>query len=365
MSYVSPEKLQRFWNRVKPIMASKLTASGISNNDTTTASGYVLDARMGKTHGDEIDALATRVTSLETSFPAGCSTIAAAVTAEGVTTASNASPSTIAANISQIRNGGNAAASDILSGKTAYSGKMLRTGSMQTLTSANFTGTHSGSTAGAASKYTVKATANGYVANNTTVNEISAGTSATINTTAATGTKTINCVPGYYNKISVNQTNAYDAGYTAGETAGYSAGELAGYSSGSGAGKGFSVWNLPSAVDGSTGTKSLTKTKNLPAGTYRVLIMFSRFGGETQTLTLNYGSTTRTYKSTYSSRDNVSTRTYPSTGSGSAWGEGNNLDLFWQDTFTLSAATEVTMTITNVNSQGGNYRSNAAVASIY
>lgn len=102
----------------------------------------------------------------------------------------------------------NAGNAQILSGYQAWSNGTKRTGSMATLTSSNFTGAHSSSTAGAASTYTVTSSKAGYVANGTAVNTLTAGTSATIATTAATGTKTINCVPGYYNKITVNQTNA-------------------------------------------------------------------------------------------------------------------------------------------------------------
>ena len=104
----------------------------------------------------------------------------------------------------------------IRSGYQAWVNGVKRTGSMATLTDDNFSGTHSGDTAGEASTYTVKSTSAGYVPNNTTVNSLTAGTSATIATTAASGTKTINCIPGYYNKIKVNQTAAYNAGKAAG-----------------------------------------------------------------------------------------------------------------------------------------------------
>ena len=86
--------------------------------------------------------------------------------------------------------------------------------SIPRLTSSNFSGTHSGTTAGEASTYTVKSTSAGYVENDTTVASLTAETSPTIATTSATGTQTINVTPGYYNKISVNQTNAYDKGKT-------------------------------------------------------------------------------------------------------------------------------------------------------
>ena len=93
-------------------------------------------------------------------------------------------------------------------------------GNLTRLTSSNFSGTHSSTTAGAASTYTVKSTSAGYVENNTTVNTLTAETSPTIATTSATGTQTIAVKPGYYNNISVNQTNAYNKGVSDGRTVG-------------------------------------------------------------------------------------------------------------------------------------------------
>jgi hypothetical protein len=109
-----------------------------------------------------------------------------------------------------------ATAAAIRSGYQAWVNGTRISGSMATLTSSNFSGSHSSTTAGEASNYVVKSTSAGYVASGTSVNSLAAGTSPTIATTAATGTKTINVKPGYYNKISVNQTKAYDAGVTAG-----------------------------------------------------------------------------------------------------------------------------------------------------
>jgi hypothetical protein len=109
-----------------------------------------------------------------------------------------------------------ATAATIRSGYQAWVNGSKVSGSMATLTSSNFSGTHSSTTAGASSNYVTKSTSAGYVANNTSVNTLAAATSATIATTGATGTKTINIKPGYYNKISVNQTAAYEAGLTTG-----------------------------------------------------------------------------------------------------------------------------------------------------
>ena len=90
---------------------------------------------------------------------------------------------------------------------------------MATLTNKNFTGAHSSEKPGEASNYTVTSSAAGYVPSGTQVNSIAATTSDKISTTAATGEQTINIKPGYYNKIKVDQTAAYNAGNTAGVNA--------------------------------------------------------------------------------------------------------------------------------------------------
>ena len=47
-------------------VATKITGSGIADNDSTNDATYALSAKVGKTHGDEIDALALRMTAAET-----------------------------------------------------------------------------------------------------------------------------------------------------------------------------------------------------------------------------------------------------------------------------------------------------------
>ena len=58
------------------------------NNDITTAEGYAADARIVKTHGDEIDALVTKTDNMKASFQAGVDGIYNAITAQGTTPAS-------------------------------------------------------------------------------------------------------------------------------------------------------------------------------------------------------------------------------------------------------------------------------------
>lgn len=77
----------------------------------------------------EIDTFEENFGTFKKNFQDGCSTIASAITANGVTTASNASPTVMSTNIGNIRSGGTAVTSDrIISGYTAYAGKNLITG---------------------------------------------------------------------------------------------------------------------------------------------------------------------------------------------------------------------------------------------
>lgn len=69
------------------------------------------------------------IIDMKAAFQAGVDAVYNAVVAEGVTPASS-TPEGIATAIATIRNGGTAEASQILSGVTAYSGKVLRSGSM-------------------------------------------------------------------------------------------------------------------------------------------------------------------------------------------------------------------------------------------
>lgn len=71
----------------------------------------------------EISTIKSEISTMKTNFQDGCNTIAAAVTAMGVTTAANSSPTIIANNIKKIVTplSGNAVAADVLLGKTFYS----------------------------------------------------------------------------------------------------------------------------------------------------------------------------------------------------------------------------------------------------
>lgn len=208
MSYVSPSKLQRALIRVKTEIGKKIDATKITNVETVSTAGMVTDARVAAKHRTEIDAIDTRVKTLETSFPGGCKVIANAVTSNGVTTAENASPSTIATNIGRIRSDGTATAAQILTGKTAWVNKAKVTGTM-----ANRGGIVK--TLAVGGSYTVPAgyhDGTGVVTNGVT----SKGT--LVLTAAQTGTK-VDIVDGYY--THVNAKAVYDAGYSAGHAKGY------------------------------------------------------------------------------------------------------------------------------------------------
>lgn len=93
-NYVSPRRLGLAVTKLKALIAAKVDASKIINNDSTTVAGYVADARIVKAHGDEIDAI-------RRSFQDGCNTIVAGCTSYGATPASN-SPAHIVAAIKKI-----------------------------------------------------------------------------------------------------------------------------------------------------------------------------------------------------------------------------------------------------------------------
>ena len=73
-----------------------------------------------KTETLEIEDIQKDLTEFKQSFQTGCNTIAAAITSNGVTTAANASPETMAENISQIRTPDNGAVSAALNCGKSY-----------------------------------------------------------------------------------------------------------------------------------------------------------------------------------------------------------------------------------------------------
>lgn len=117
---VSGEKISVSLGKVMKWFADLKTGafSIVVNNDTTTAEGYVADARIIKVHGDEIDALKKSVSD-------GKKTVAAAITAQGVNTAADAEFSTMATNIKTVgTNKYNAGVSATKKG-TATAGQVL------------------------------------------------------------------------------------------------------------------------------------------------------------------------------------------------------------------------------------------------
>lgn len=109
----------------RPSIPSGAAASyAVANNDTTTAAGYVADARIVRTHGLEIDQLSSDLSSVRQSFQDGCNTIVAGCTTYGATPAGN-SPAQIVAAIKAIytnryNNGKNDAENYILGNPNLY-----------------------------------------------------------------------------------------------------------------------------------------------------------------------------------------------------------------------------------------------------
>lgn len=108
-------------------------ASGVSdivtverNEGTITNQGDAFNA----TNMNDLESrINTCVEEMNSNFQAGVDAVYAACVAEGVTPSAS-SPTAIAAAISDIRSGGTAQAAHILNPYTAYSSKVLRTGSM-------------------------------------------------------------------------------------------------------------------------------------------------------------------------------------------------------------------------------------------
>ena len=63
-TWVQTSQFSKGMDAIKEKLATKLEASGVKNNATTTDAGYVLDARMGKTLGDRATTLETKVSDL-------------------------------------------------------------------------------------------------------------------------------------------------------------------------------------------------------------------------------------------------------------------------------------------------------------
>lgn len=89
----------------KPTIPSGAAANyPVINNDVTNNAGYLVTAQVAYQHGQEIDKLNSDLAVAKSNFQVGCSTIAGKITACGVSTAANASPTTMANNIQIIYN---------------------------------------------------------------------------------------------------------------------------------------------------------------------------------------------------------------------------------------------------------------------
>lgn len=195
----------------------------------------------------KIDDMLRRIIALEQAFPDGCRIIARAITAgrgtytnpiNGVPTADNASPTTMATNIKTLA-------------VNNYNQGIADTKAIDPTWNTAFTSL----TAGSESKLQTKCTKAGW----TEINEIPASTDAVttakIDTTGDDQTHDFNIIPGVYNKAKVNQKPAYDAGHADGYQT---------------ARTGFSFI----ANQGNSGTE----TKFLAQGTYQVNVLMRGYG---------------------------------------------------------------------------------------
>ena len=172
--YISLRRLTTFVTSLADTVNAKIDTSAIKNNDTTTSSGYVADARIVKTHGDEIDTHTTQLGGLYFGTDSSGNWGYATTSAGDVTPFRNPT--------------GNATAAQLLSGYVASNA-----------TTEDFTGTM----------------------NNWGSNTITLSSSNTATRSA-----------GYYSSITANAAGRYTAGYNAGYNDGYNANANSGYNSG-------------------------------------------------------------------------------------------------------------------------------------
>lgn len=220
---------------------------------------------------------------------------------------------------------GTAVAADVRSSKTfTNSSSSGLQGSMPDLSSSNFTTSWSSTTSGQASNFVVTANDNGYVAKNTTVKSTAAGTNSTaIATTAATGEQTLNITPGIYNKIKVNQTNAYNAGYNAGDIDGRASSKI-----------------LSTYIFNSSHRRT-SVTASVPSGTHTIIYWADSGSTGTAympTATITCGSTTYTFDPP----------NFPS-GAWKSTSETTASTYYVEYSVTLSGTTSVSITLTPSN----------------
>ena len=104
-------QLQSLWTNANTVeaddkrtMQTKVGAiNGISSSETANSGEIAASTALTNKMNGSINQLSRDFISFQTSFRDGCSTIAAAITEMGVSTASNASPTVMASNIKKIK----------------------------------------------------------------------------------------------------------------------------------------------------------------------------------------------------------------------------------------------------------------------
>lgn len=188
-------KFKEFWTQFAVLFNKKLDGNGVANNDTTTGAGYVLDARVGKTHGDEIDTLKDQMNGCYIAYDSNGKL--------GIKPSKNGAVQSFRQPV------GTAAIGDVLAGKT-FANK----------DNDNLTGTMPNN--GKISQ-TIKPTGN-----NTATYNVPAGyTSGGVVTADGTASYAagVTAADARVNKGSASYKDGYNAGNTAGYNSGYSAGK--------------------------------------------------------------------------------------------------------------------------------------------
>ena len=208
------------------ITTTKINVADIIDNLTSVSINKPLSAKQGKLLNDLITSLdtytKTEIDSLKKSVSDGKAKVASAITAKGVTTATDATFDIIAGNITKIKTGidtsdANATGGQILSGYTAYVKNSKVTGIMP----------NRGAWVGATEGYGNVAIPSGYHNGSGYVSGTGAYNKGVNDADARPNTNSVNYKTGYNNGVTSadNRANPNSVNYKTGYNAGYAAGQ--------------------------------------------------------------------------------------------------------------------------------------------